>query len=59
MILPQDKAFIRVIYDGGRTSVLNIEGCKTAEDVMLKTLRKGTLNEAHVKNYCFYILNSA
>lgn len=59
MILPQDKAFIRVIYDGGRTSVLNIEGCKTAEDVMLKTLRKGTLNEAHVKNYCFYILNSS
>jgi mitogen-activated protein kinase kinase kinase len=59
MILPQDKAFIRVIYDGGRTSVLNIEGCKTAEEVMLKTLRKGTLNEAHVKNYCFYILNSA
>lgn len=58
MILPQDKAFIRVIYDGGRTSVLNIEGCKTAEDVMLKTLRKGALNEAHIKNYCFYILNS-
>jgi mitogen-activated protein kinase kinase kinase len=57
-ILPQDKALVRVIYDGGRTSVVNIEGCKSAEDVMLKTLRKGHLNEAHVKNYCFYILNS-
>jgi mitogen-activated protein kinase kinase kinase len=56
-ILPQDKALIRVIYDGGRTSVVNIEGCKTAEEVMLKTLRKGHLNEAHVKNYCFYILD--
>jgi mitogen-activated protein kinase kinase kinase len=58
-ILPQDKALIRVIYDGGRTSVVNIEGCKTAEEVMLKTLRKGHLNEAHVKNYCFYILDGS
>ncbi|OAK98051.1 MAP kinase-like protein [Phaeosphaeriaceae sp. SRC1lsM3a] len=58
-ILPQDKALVRVIYDGGRTSVVNIEGCKTAEEVMLKTLRKGHLNEAQVRNYCFYILNSA
>ena len=58
-ILPQDKALVRVIYDGGRTSVVNIEGCKTAEEVMLKTLRKGHLNEAQVRNYCFYILNSS
>ncbi|KAF1360076.1 Ste11-type MAPKK kinase [Lizonia empirigonia] len=58
-ILPHDKAWIRVIYDGGRTSVVTIEGCKTAEEVMLKTLRKAHLNEAHVKNYCFYILDSA
>jgi mitogen-activated protein kinase kinase kinase len=57
-ILPHDKALIRVIYDGGRTSVVNIEGCKTAEEVMLKTLRKGHLNEAQVRNYCFYIINS-
>ncbi|KAJ4336717.1 ATP binding [Ascochyta clinopodiicola] len=58
-ILPHDKAWIRVIYDGGRTSVVTIEGCKTAEEVMLKTLRKAHLNEAHIKNYCFYILDSA
>lgn len=58
-ILPQDKALVRVIYDGGRTSVVNIEGCKTAEEVMLKTLIKGHLNTGHVKNYCFYILNNA
>lgn len=58
-ILPQDKALVRVIYDNGRTSVVNIEGCKTAEEVMLKTLTKGHLNTAHVKNFCFYILNSA
>jgi mitogen-activated protein kinase kinase kinase len=58
-ILPHDKALVRVIYDGGRTSVVNIEGCKTAEEVMLKTLSKGHLNTAHVKNYCFYILNSS
>ncbi|EUC43236.1 hypothetical protein COCMIDRAFT_7335 [Bipolaris oryzae ATCC 44560] len=58
-ILPHDKALVRVIYDGGRTSVVNIEGCKTADEVMLKTLTKGHLNTAHVKNYCFYILNSS
>jgi mitogen-activated protein kinase kinase kinase len=57
-ILPQDKALVRVIYDGGRTSVVNIEGCKTGEEVMTKTLRKGHLNESQVRNHCFYILNS-
>jgi mitogen-activated protein kinase kinase kinase len=50
---------IRVIYDNARSSVVNIEGCKTAEEVMLKTLKKGQLPEAHVKNYCFYILDGA
>ncbi|KAH8730441.1 hypothetical protein GQ44DRAFT_768213 [Phaeosphaeriaceae sp. PMI808] len=58
-ILPQDKALVRVIFELGRTSVVNIEGCKSAEDVMMKTLRKGHLNEAQVRNYCFYILNSS
>ncbi|KAF2096790.1 protein kinase byr2 [Rhizodiscina lignyota] len=58
MVLPTDKALIRVIYpDNARTAVLSVEGCKTAEDVILKTLRKGSLNEAHVKNYCFYVLD--
>ncbi len=56
-ILPSDKALIRVIFDNGRSSVVNIEGCKTADDIILKTLRKGMLNEAHVKNHCFYILD--
>jgi mitogen-activated protein kinase kinase kinase len=56
-ILPSDKAVVRVIYDTGRSSVINIEGCKTADEIMLKTLRKGQLNENHIKNYCFYILD--
>ncbi|KAF2447217.1 Ste11-type MAPKK kinase [Karstenula rhodostoma CBS 690.94] len=56
-ILPSDKAVVRVIYDTGRSSVINIEGCKTADEIMLKTLRKGQLNESHLKNYCFYILD--
>ncbi|KAF2141373.1 uncharacterized protein K452DRAFT_228667 [Aplosporella prunicola CBS 121167] len=56
-ILPADKPLIRVIFDNGRSSVIGIEGCRTAEDIMLKTLRKGALNEAHVKNYCFYVLD--
>lgn len=55
-MLPSDKALIRVIYDTGRSSVVNIEGCKTADEIILKTLKKGQLNEAHVKSYCFYVL---
>jgi mitogen-activated protein kinase kinase kinase len=52
-----DKALIRVIYDTGRTSVVSIEGCKNVEEIMLKALRKGGLNENHVKNYCFFVLD--
>ncbi|KAF2017270.1 Pkinase-domain-containing protein [Aaosphaeria arxii CBS 175.79] len=58
-ILPNDKALIRVIFDGGRSSVVQIEGCKSADDIILKTLKKGQLNEAHVKNYCFYVLEGS
>jgi mitogen-activated protein kinase kinase kinase len=55
-ILPADKALIRVIFDNGRSSVVSVENCLTAEEIILKTLKKGGLNEAHVKNYCFYTL---
>jgi mitogen-activated protein kinase kinase kinase len=57
-ILPTDKPIIRVIFDTGRSCVVNIDGCITVEEIMLKTLRKGNLNEAHVKNYCFYVLDN-
>jgi mitogen-activated protein kinase kinase kinase len=56
-ILPNDKPLIRVIFDTGRTCVVNIDNCITVEEIMLKTLRKGNLNEVHVKNYCFYVLD--
>lgn len=55
--LPPNKAVIRVIYDRGTSSVINIEGCTTADEVIVKTLKKGQLNEQHLKNYCFYILD--
>ena len=55
--LPPDKVVIRVIYDRGTSSVINIEGCICADDVILKTLKKGQLNEGHLKSYCFYILD--
>ncbi|KAF1993355.1 Pkinase-domain-containing protein [Amniculicola lignicola CBS 123094] len=58
-VLPADKALIRVIYADGGSSVVNIEACKTADDIVLKTLKKGRLNEAHVKNYCFYVLDGS
>lgn len=55
--LPSDKSLIRVIYDNGRSSVIDTNRCRTVEDIMLQVLRKGALNEAHVKNYCFYVLD--
>ncbi|KAJ9623423.1 ATP binding [Taxawa tesnikishii (nom. ined.)] len=55
--LPVDKALIRVIYDSGRSSVVSVEGCKTSEELILKSLKKGALNEAHFKSYCFWILD--
>ena len=57
-VLPSDKALIRVIFDSGRSSVVNIENCKNADEIMLKALKKGQLNESHVKNYCFYVLDA-
>ena len=56
-VLPVDKEVIRVIFDDGRTSVVSIEGCRTAEDIIRKTLKKGGFNEAHVKSYCFWVLD--
>ncbi|KAK5131504.1 hypothetical protein LTR08_000898 [Meristemomyces frigidus] len=55
--LPSDKPLIRVIFENGRSSVVNIDGFRTAEDVIRATLRKGALNENHCRSYCFYVLD--
>ncbi|TKA70986.1 hypothetical protein B0A55_08029, partial [Friedmanniomyces simplex] len=55
--LPSDKPLIRVIYENGRSSVVNIDGFRTAEDIIRATLRKGALNENHFRSYCFYVLD--
>ncbi|KAF2768664.1 mitogen-activated protein kinase, partial [Teratosphaeria nubilosa] len=55
--LPSDKPMIRVIYESGRSSVINVDGFRTAEDIIRLTVRKGGLNEGHVRNYCFYVLD--
>ncbi|KAI6827539.1 MAP kinase-like protein [Hortaea werneckii] len=55
--LPSDKPLIRVIYENGRCSVLNIDGFRTAEDIIRATLRKGGLNESHLRAYCFWVLD--
>jgi mitogen-activated protein kinase kinase kinase len=55
--LPSDKPLIRVIYESGRSSVVSIDGFRTAEDIIRATLRKGALNENHIRNYCFYVLD--
>ena len=59
--LPSGQQVIRVIYTHGgthgATKVLDIRGCKTADEIILTVLRKLSLPEHHVKNYCFYILD--
>ncbi|KAK0257176.1 ATP binding [Friedmanniomyces endolithicus] len=55
--LPSDKPLIRVIYENGRSSVVNIDAFRTAEDIIRATLRKGALNENHFRSYCFYVLD--
>ncbi|KAK3078942.1 hypothetical protein LTS18_006151, partial [Coniosporium uncinatum] len=60
-VLPTDKPLIRVIYPEhasvANTRVVSIEGCKDLTDIMMKTLRKGNINESHVGAYCFYVLD--
>lgn len=55
--LPSHKPLIRVVYETGRSSVVNIEGFRTAEDIVRITLKKGALNENHCRSYCFYVLD--
>ena len=55
--LPPHLPVIRVISNHGQTKVLNIERCRTAEEIILTTLKKLGLPEHHVKNYCFYVLD--
>ncbi|QIW97769.1 hypothetical protein AMS68_003287 [Peltaster fructicola] len=55
--LPNDKPLIRVIYDNGTSSVVDIGGFRNAEDIVKTSLRKGGLNENHVRSYCFYVLD--
>jgi mitogen-activated protein kinase kinase kinase len=55
--LPSNTPVIKVIHNGGQTKVVNIKFCKNADDVTSIVLRKvPTLNEAHFRNYCFYVL---
>ena len=55
--LPADKPLIRVIFENGRSSVVNIETFRTAEDIIRMTLRKGALNENYFRSHCFYVLD--
>lgn len=56
--LPTDKPLIRVIYAGGTKSVINIDDCQTAEEIIIKTLKKGGgANEHQYKSHCFYLLD--
>ena len=55
--LPPNSPVIRVIYNSGQTKVLDIKNCNTAEEILHNVLKKLSLPEHHVKNYCFYTLD--
>ncbi|KAK5116398.1 hypothetical protein LTR62_007945 [Meristemomyces frigidus] len=55
--LPFDKPLIKVIYENGSSSVVNIDGFRTAEDIIRATLRKKGWNENHYRSYAFYVLD--
>jgi mitogen-activated protein kinase kinase kinase len=55
--LPKGMPLIRVIYETGHASVINISNFRTSQDIIRFTLRKGNLNENHHRSYCFYILD--
>lgn len=55
--LPAGMPLIRVIYETGHASVININQFRTSEDIIRFTLRKGNLNENHHRSYCFYVLD--
>ena len=48
--LPSDKPLIRVIYENGISKAINIDGFRTAEDIIRTTLRKGALTENHFRS---------
>nr|POE90654.1 protein kinase byr2 [Quercus suber] len=55
--LPSDKQFIRVVYETGSYKVIDVDGARTAEDIVRATLRKGGLPLNHSRSYCFYVLD--
>lgn len=56
--LPPNSPVIRVIYNSGQTKVLDIKNCNTADEILFNVLKKLSLPEHHVKNYCFYTLDN-
>jgi len=57
--LPVGQPVIRVIYGGGQTKVLDIKNCKTLEDIVAGVLRKLSLPETQIRNYCFWNLDGS
>lgn len=55
--LPANSPVIRVIYTGGQTKVLNIQRCKSSDEIILCVLKKLQLPEYQYRNYCFYVLD--
>ena len=55
--LPVGSPVIRVIHNGGQTKVLDIKNCITLDEIVLNVLRKLSLPENQVRNYCFWNLD--
>ena len=55
--LPQHQSLIRAIFENGRTSVISVEGCRSAEDIQIRTGRKAGLTDVQARNHRFYLLD--
>ena len=55
-INPSQHPLVRVIFEDGRSSVMPIDGCRNAEEIMKRTLSKVGMNENFWRNYRFYNL---
>ena len=55
--LPLDKHVVKVIFDDGRSHYVDVENCRNADEVIVRTLRQAGGSEQNPRSYCFYVLN--
>ncbi|KAI9720508.1 MAG: ATP binding [Chrysothrix sp. TS-e1954] len=55
--LPLDKHTVKIIFDDGRSHYVDVENCRSADEVVVRTLRQAGGSEQNPRKYCFHVLN--